>query len=84
MKRVVICAAAAALFTVGAVVPAAAGDKGNGATFKAACGKSFGQVVSAGQPRTEDSTHYRSGYKGGLNALLSDEGVLVAHLPLCG
>jgi hypothetical protein len=83
MKRILIGTAAAALFTVGAAVPAAAGEKGYGATFNAACGKSFGQVVAAGQPRTEDSAHYRSGYKGGVQGLLNSGAVLDAHLPLC-
>lgn len=70
MKRIAFVISAAALIAIPATASAAPGQD-----IKAACGVSFGQLVSAGKS-SGDAAHQN--YAGGANAF-SDPAILAAH-----
>jgi hypothetical protein len=59
--------------------PAFADGKAYGKDFKDACGATWGEIVSQGQPRDEGSTHYRQGYKGGVQGIMNNPDALAFH-----
>ena len=85
MKKILVGAAVAVFLTLGVAAPGMAEGKAYGKNFTAACGSTWGDIVSNGQPRTPTSTHYRMGYKGGLQGIMNDPGALAFHAEaLCG
>ena len=79
MKKLIIGSAAAAALALSLSTPAQAEGNGYGKTFTEACGSTWGEIVSNGQPRTEGSAHYRSGYQGGVQGIVNDPAVLAFH-----
>jgi hypothetical protein len=75
-KAIAICAAAAAL----AVAAPTGASAAPGQDIKAACGASFGQLIS-GAKKAGTSVH--SNYAGGAKAF-SDPAVLALHCPSAG
>jgi hypothetical protein len=59
--------------------PAFAEGKAYGKDFKEACGATWGEIVSQGQPRDEGSAHYRQGYKGGVQGIMNNLDALLFH-----
>jgi hypothetical protein len=85
MKKLIIGTAAAAALTLSVSAPAMAEGNGYGKTFTQACGSTWGEIVSNGQPRSEGSAHYRSGYKGGVQGIVNNPEALAFHAAaLCG
>lgn len=79
MKKLIIGTAAAVALTLGAAAPASAEGNAYGKNFAQACGSTWGEIVSNGQPRSEGSAHYRSGYQGGVQGIMNNPEALAFH-----
>jgi hypothetical protein len=69
----------ASVLFIATVSPAFADGPAYGKNFSSACGATWGQIVSAGQPRDENSAHYRQGYAGGVQGIMNNPDALAFH-----
>ena len=76
MKKFVTAVAVAGSALALSAAPAAAG---NGSTFNTACGKTFGQLISAAKS-TGSSAHRN--YAGGVQSIVNNPEVLAIHAAL--
>jgi hypothetical protein len=76
MKKLV---AAATLAAATVAVGAGSASAGNGSTFNGACGKTFGQLISAAKS-TGTATH--PNYAGGVQAIVNNPEALAIHAAL--